>query len=352
MNKKLGHLIITQHAPLFIGILAVFMMLGAWAGFRMTQHWQMLDQNHGMLISSLKYDRQRQQYQDADGLVAPSKQQYLNQYLQVYHADRRGLLANSQVGSNVEPNDFLWGISILIGLALIAVPRHRCLNEWLQSLGFRRTHIFSMTFLSYSLTTIIAYSLSKLVVLVILVKTIPATYFGQFSWWVWGGNVISTTLIALILMTVSALVLLVTPNLVIALVVGYAVVQPISWFVLMRSFGQPGNQLLAFLNQHWLLGVGIGGLMWCLGGLLGRYLSAQQTSERNRQTILLPAWRVPMLLGLSIILTKLVTNVMLTPQTSWPSVALIGTATLIGLIAWIYQPRWSRHFWQLVRQLR
>ena len=43
MNKKLGHLIITQHAPLFIGILAVFMMLGAWTGFRMTQHWQMLD---------------------------------------------------------------------------------------------------------------------------------------------------------------------------------------------------------------------------------------------------------------------------------------------------------------------
>ncbi|WP_251897928.1 ABC transporter permease [Lactiplantibacillus paraplantarum] len=352
MNKKLGYLIIQQHAPLLIGMLALFVALGGWTGFRMNQQWQMLDQNHDMLISSLKYDRQRQQYQDADGLVAPSKQQYLNRYLQVYHADRRGLLANSQVGSNVEPNDFLWGISILIGIALIAVPRHRHLNEWLQSLGFRRAQIFSATFWSYSLTMIIAYSLAKFLVLMILVQNIPRIYFSQFNWWIWGGNVISTILVALILMTVSALVLLVTPNLVIALVVSYAVVQPISWFVLMRSFGQPGNQLLAFLNQYWLIGVGIGSLIWCLGWLLGRHLSAQQTSDRIKQTILLPAWRVPMLLGLSIILTKLVTNVVLTPQTSWPSVALIGTATLIGLIAWIYQPRWSRHFWQLVRQLR
>ncbi|MBS0953721.1 ABC transporter permease [Lactiplantibacillus plantarum] len=352
MNKKLGHLIIWQHAPLPIGMLILFIALGAWTGFRMNQHWQMLDQNHDMLISGLKYDHQRQQYQDVDGLVAPSKQQYLNQYLQVYHADRRGLLANLRVGSNVEPNDFLWGISILVGIALIAIPRYRHQDEWLQSLGFRRAAIFGATFLSYSLTTIIAYSLAKLMVLLVLVQNIPGIYFTQFNWWVWGGNVISTTLVALILMTASALVLLVTPNLVMAMLVGYAVVKPISWFVLIRSFGQPGNYLLAFLNQHWLLGIVIGCLVWGLGGILGWYLSAQQITERKHQAILLPAWRVPMLIGLSIILTKLITDVMLAPQTSWSYVAVVWSATLIGLIAWIYQPRWSRYFWQVVRQLR
>ncbi|MCG0676447.1 ABC transporter, permease protein [Lactiplantibacillus plantarum] len=261
-------------------------------------------------------------------------------------------MANLRVGSNVEPNDFLWGISILVGIALIAIPRYRHQNEWLQSLGFRRAAIFGATFLSYSLTTIIAYSLAKLMVLLVLVQNIPGIYFAQFNWWVWGGNVISTTLVALILMTASALVLLVTPNLVMAMLVGYAVVKPISWFVLIRSFGQPGNYLLAFLNQHWLLGIAIGCLVWGLGGILGRYLSAQQITERDHQAILLPAWRVPMLIGLSIILTKLITDVMLAPQTSWSYVAVVWSATLIGLIAWIYQPRWSRYFWQVVRQLR
>ncbi|MCG0676448.1 ABC transporter, permease protein [Lactiplantibacillus plantarum] len=59
MNKKLGHLIIWQHAPLLIGMLILFIALGAWTGFRMNQHWQMLDQNHDMLISGLKYDHRR-----------------------------------------------------------------------------------------------------------------------------------------------------------------------------------------------------------------------------------------------------------------------------------------------------
>ncbi|WP_288612360.1 hypothetical protein [uncultured Lactiplantibacillus sp.] len=64
MNKKLGHLIIWQHAPLLIGMLILFIALGAWTGFRMNQHWQMLDQNHDMLISGLKYDHRRQHRND------------------------------------------------------------------------------------------------------------------------------------------------------------------------------------------------------------------------------------------------------------------------------------------------
>ncbi|KLD60026.1 hypothetical protein WP50_13580 [Lactiplantibacillus plantarum] len=56
MNKKLGHLIIWQHAPLLIGMLILFIALGAWTGFRMNQHWQMLDQNHDMLnVNADKY---------------------------------------------------------------------------------------------------------------------------------------------------------------------------------------------------------------------------------------------------------------------------------------------------------
>lgn len=352
MNKKLGWLIIRQHAPLLVGILILFMTLGAWSGWEMNQHWQMLDQNHDMVTSRLDYDSQRHQYQDADGLKAQSKQRYFTQYLQVYQDNRRGLLANSQVGSHLESNGFVWTISLLIGIALVAVPRHRYWNEWLQGLGFRRTQIFSRTFLIYSLTTSIATILAKLMILSVLVNNIPGTYFSQFNWWIWSSNLISTVLVALILMTISVLVMLVTPNIVIALIVGYAASRTISRFVLLQSFGQINNHFLNFLNQHWWLGVSVASVVLCLGWLLGRYLSSQLTSDCIHQAILRPAWRLPVLLGLSMILTYLMTNVVLPPQTSWQVGVVVELMILVILIAWIYQPRWSRHVWRLVRELR
>ncbi|MDO7805683.1 ABC transporter permease [Lactiplantibacillus pentosus] len=352
MNKKLGRLIIRQHAPLLVGILILFMTLGAWSGWEMNQHWQMLDQNHDMVTSRLEYDSQRHQYQDADGVQAQSKQQYLTRYLQVYQDNRRGLLANSQVGSHLESNGFVWAISLLIGVALVAVPRHRHWNEWLQGLGFGRARIFSRTFLIYSLTTSIATILAKLMILSVLVNNIPGTYFSQFNWWIWSSNLISTVLVALILMTISALVMLVTPNIVIVLIIGYAATRTVSRFVLLQSFGQINNHFLDFLNQHWWLGVGVASAILCLGWLLGRHLSSQLTSDRLHEAILLPAWRLPVLFGLSIILTYLLTNVVLPPQTSWLVGGLVELMILFILITWIYQPRWSRYVWQVVRELR
>ncbi|MCJ8185429.1 hypothetical protein [Lactiplantibacillus pentosus] len=143
-----------------------------------------------------------------------------------------------------------------------------------------------------------------------------------------------------------------TPNIVIALIVGYAASRTISRFVLLQSFGQINNHFLNFLNQHWWLGVSVASVVLCLGWLLGRYLSSQLTSDCIHQAILRPAWRLPVLLGLSMILTYLMTNVVLPPQTSWQVGVVVELMILVILIAWIYQPRWSRHVWRLVRELR
>jgi len=91
------------------------------------------------------------------------------------------------------------------------------------------------------------------------------------------------------------------------------------------------------------------------GALLGYFLSKRQTGERTGQPIIIPSWRLPMLVLISIAVTLLIGNVgvaLLATDALVPGYSLIWILTIIGLSAWIYRPKWSERLWSLTRELR
>jgi len=353
--QRLMRLVWRQHAPILIGIILAFSLIGILTGSRVSHNWHEADDNREMVTGRVTYNRKKQHYFDEDGHQVRSKQAYLQDRLQVYRTNNKGLSYNAHGDYDEESNFYLLGLSLLIGIVMISYPRYRHLNEWLQGLGYRRQTIFQVTWFLYGGTLLIAGVLSMGLTLGILWQGIPAQYFSHFSMMTWLLKLVTDSLSILLCMTFAAVVMLITTNPIVVFLLVYVCINDWNNLPTTLDLARQLSQVYKYVTSHgqWELSLMV--MLIVSGALLGYFLSKRQTGERTGQPIIIPSWRLPMLVLISIAVTLLIGNVgvaLLATDALVPGYCLIWILTIIGLSAWIYRPKWSERLWSLTRELR
>ncbi|WP_047999809.1 hypothetical protein [Lactiplantibacillus herbarum] len=353
--QRLMRLVWRQQAPILIGIVLVFSLIGVLAGSRISHNWHKADDNRTMVTERVTYNRQKQYYVDEGNQRVSSKQAYLQDRLQVYRTNNKGLSYNAHGDYDEENNFYLLVLSLLIGIIMISYPRYRHLNEWLQSMGHQRQTIFQATWLLYGGALLLAGILTMGLTLGTLWLTIPVQYFSHFSMMAWLLKLVTDLLSMLLCMTFAAVIMLITTNAVVVFLLVNACINDAQNEPTTLPLVRHLSQVYKYVTSHgqWELSLLVVLTVSCT--VLGYFLSKRQTGERTGQPIIISSWRLPMLVVISLAVTLLMGNVgvnLLATDALVLGYGLIWILALIGLAIWIYRPKWSERLWSLTRQLR
>jgi len=361
LPKSLSKLVFRQHWPLLLGLLVVLVGAGVFQGLSGTQMWhsQNSPEFRQMTIDhELHYQRASHQYIDGDGRRYASKKAFYRDYqqslLQLYRQTptKKTNSIRGMFGTGV--NAYYFVIAMIAGIAMIWSTRRRYLNEFLQGVGYRRTQIYQQQTLLYGSTTALGVIIGSLANLAILAGSIPQRYFAYFKWSFWLRDLTNDVLMAVMLLLVAGLLRLTINNGVIVFAFLFAMY--LDWWLPLAVYRQSGTHYGAnFLSRNWVLGDSLVVLLGLAAWVVARWLSHRYSNEQRQQVILVAALRLPVILLLSLpvgLLVSQVINGLLSAEHGLISFAISWILGVVGLIAWIYRPKWSQRLWQMVAMLR
>ena len=356
-HKTLRRLVWRQHWSILLLILIGLVGSAAVQSLYGSQAWH-TQSDPRLIDSQVQYRRKHHDYVDSVGKRYSSKQAFLKDYqerqLQVYRQQPTKKTKTIRGNFGTKINQYYFVIGILAGTVMIWYARRRYLNEFLQTLGYRRSEIYRQQWLQYGLTVVSGVVMGSLVNLAILRSQIPASYFTYFKWQAWLQDLMGDAVVALCVFAIASLATVVINNVIVA---GALTLSLYLYWWMPQSVWQNATTAIAanYLSRHWGLGCVLAlliiGITWGLAQWLVSGYSAEQRSQfvvhRSLRLILLLIMSVP----LGVILSRIFRGFILS-NTSWPSLVLGWILGLVVLTVWIYRPKWSRRLWELMGQLR
>ena len=357
MRKRLTRLIIRQHWPLLLGVLVLLLGVGLFQGLTGAHQWQ--EANSPEILDMQVRDELRYQPKTKTYVERHTNRHYASKaaYLKVYRDKNLQLyrakpsaethsIGRGMFGTGL--NSYYFFIAIVAGIVMVWYARWRYLNAWLRSLGYRRTQIYQQQSLLYGVTVVAGVILGSCGNLLVLVSAIPSHYWLNFTWQNWLQNLASDSLMSLTLMLAAGLLSLLISNGIV--VFAFIAAMYAYWSLPLAFYHQTPGYGAHYLSRHWSVGCG---LMLVLIGVTwwaSRWLSNHYASDSRTAVVLIPSLRLPVVLLLSLPVGFLLTQVfngLLIGHTAWPSLIISWLVGLIGLVAWIYRPKWSQRLWQL-----
>ncbi|BDZ31075.1 hypothetical protein RA086_07855 [Lactiplantibacillus sp. WILCCON 0030] len=352
-RKRLQQLIWQQHWPVLLVIFMGLLGIGAYQGMIGSQAWQ--DQSTPQLMASqVRYQRATQRYVDTVGRSYSSKADFIKAYranqLQLYRRQPTKTTGTVRGKFGTGINQFCFFMSILAGTVMIWVTRKRFFNEFLQSLGYRRAEIYRQQSLTYVGTVALGIAAGSIANLIILWSRIPAAYFAYFNGMTWLKDLTGDILVGSCLIILAGLATMIVNNVLIVFMLG--TVAYLGWWVPIAALQNATTHVWADdLSRHWELGCAITILLMGLAWWGSQRLAARYSEEKQAQLVIFNGGRLPLVLilslPLSIGLNRLLTGIF-SDSTDWLSLLIGWLVGLIGLVGWIYRPKWCQRLWQLM----
>ncbi|MFC6202346.1 hypothetical protein ACFP1L_10735 [Lactiplantibacillus nangangensis] len=356
-HHNLQNLIWRQHWPILLVVVLGLFGLGASQGVSGSRAWS-YQSAPNLIEAQVHYQKWTKSYVDATGRHYPSKAAFMKAYradhLQLYrqHPSKSTGSTRGRFGTGINQNYFF--LSLLVGSVMIWMSRRRFLNEFLQSLGYRRAAIYRQQSFNYVGAVAVGVIAGSMANLALMWLRIPAAYFHYFSWWLWLKDLTSDVLVASCLVILASLGTIVVNN--ILIVWAFGLVGYLWWWMPLVVIKNATTRLGAdYLSRHWVIGFGLTLVLMGLAWGLAQWCATRYSAEQYSQTVLFNWCRLPLVvllsIPLSVGLSRLFTG-FIPGENGWPGLLLGWLLGLVGLIGWFYRPKWCQRLWQLVAQLR